>query len=174
MELTFINEAHPAVDVLAAVWTAGDPFMDPAPNAIADWIGDYDRVLEGRVLEEMTSARFAWADGQRLLVPAGGLLPFDRLLLVGATPPEPRDWQGWRHVGRLVRLGLLEAKARRPGLLIERIFPTGLAELSLGLFTASAPGDRKRFPSCTFTGGITWTVHDRTAVQEAVTRIEAS
>lgn len=168
MDLTFVNEPAPAVDVLAAVWTAGDPFQDPAPNAVADWVAVYDDAVGGRIRAAMRGAGFSWADGQRVLVPTGGSLPFGTLLLVGATPPQPREWQGWRHVGRQVRLGLREAGARRPGLLIERIFPTGLADLSSGLFALSAATDAMRFASFTFTGGIAWTVHDRRAVAEAV------
>lgn len=172
VELSFQNGPQPAVDVLAVVWTAGDPFKDPAPNAIADWIAGYDESLRGRVREAMTTAGFSWSDGQRLIIPTGGLLSFSNLLLVGATPGTPRDWRGWRHVGRLVRHGLLEAEARRPGLLVERIFPTGLGELSEGLFAPIGPADSARFRSFTFTGGIAWTVHDRTAVAETVSRIQ--
>lgn len=166
MDLAFVNEPEPSVDVLAVIWTAGDPFKDPAPNAVADWIHDYDLALGGKILEAMAAADFTWANGQRLRFPTAGSLGFGALLLVGATPPDPSDWQGWRHVGCLVRQGLSEAEARRPGLLVERIFPTGLAELTTGLITPTTPDDVLLFESLTFTGGICWTEHDRRAVME--------
>ena len=85
------------------------------------------------------------------------------------TKENPEDWQGWRHVGSLLRQGLLVAGARRPGLLVERIFPTGLADLSTGLLTQTGSNDTMRFESVTFTGGICWTEHDRHAVIEVAT-----
>lgn len=164
MHLAVLNEPLPEVDVLVALWTAGDPFTDTGPTVLADWVQRYDEALQGRVLQAMRSTGFAWQEGQRLWVPTGGDLPFDALVLVGATPAQPNQWQGWDHVGRLVRRALQEAEARHLGLLIDRIFATGVEDLAAGLCAPLGAKDTLTLESLVVTGSIEWAQADLDAL----------
>jgi len=164
VHLAVLNEPLPQVDALVALWTAGDPFTDTGPTVIADWVLRYDGALQGRVLQAMHATGFAWQEGQRLWVPTGGDLPFDALALVGATPAQPNQWQGWDHVGRLVRRALQETEVRHVGLLIDRIFATGVEDLAAGLCAPLGAKDTLTLESLVVTGSIDWAQADLDAL----------
>ena len=170
MDIAILNEPRPEADALAALWTAGDPFNDNAPTVLCDWVKGYDQVLNGQVIKAMHATGFGWNEGQHLHVPTLGALPFDTLLLVGATPPEPRLWRGWANVGSLVRHGLREAEATHVAILIDRIFATGLEDFTAGLCTPQGPEDQHHFEQIHVTGSIDWAKADHDAVVRGARR----
>ena len=133
LALRLCNDPQPEVSTLAVVWSAGDPAAADHPTVIARWLRGWDDALDGALGRAQQEAGFAWTLQSHLWLETRGRLPFAKLLLFGATPRTEDEWPGWDGIGE--RLGRLVAPGRRDslGLVVDRIFATGLGELATGL-----------------------------------------
>jgi hypothetical protein len=146
------------VELLAAVWPAGDPSADPCPTVIDSWLRDWDAQLAGALTRACRDQGFAWALSSHLWLETQHRLPFSTLLLLGATPLVEADWPGWTAIGGQLGDLVAERSARSLGLVVDRMFAPGLGELATGLFGALGAGQSPE--ELVITGSIAWTDAD--------------
>ena len=165
LTLRLCNDPLPAVSRLAVVWPAGDPAAAEYPTVIAAWLRQWDDALDGALFRQQRREEFAWMLNTHLWRRTQDQLPFANLLLLGATPRSEAEWPGWIALGEQLG-GLL---ASRPGsdlgLVVDRIFATGLEELATGLFVGL--GAAQPTEQLVISGSIAWTEQDRAAVLAA-------
>ncbi|MFH2007277.1 MAG: leucyl aminopeptidase [bacterium] len=93
MDFEFTQSTTPEVDTLAVLCPAGD---SPLRHAILD---DYDRALDGHLVQEIDRASFCGKARQRLVLHSLGKLPFDRVLLQGVGAAEELSPEEWLRLG---------------------------------------------------------------------------